>query len=243
MFKIIKSPYLNLFVLVNIIVAMMLSLIILPGCYDNPEMESNMNKADLGISTEQPNPGTVKTEEEVTSEITGNENMMSNETESSEIFGGFASTSYKLVDGLHVTGKPIEIDIKNYRLKVSGLVEKEMDFSFEDIKAMPKVRIFSILDCPGFFTDEGYWTGVEIKYLMKLAGIKEGEANALVFSAADNSYSSGIVLSKIQQEGFLVAYQFNDKEFIPEHGFPLRIVAKGEAGNCWVKWLGEIKVQ
>jgi DMSO/TMAO reductase YedYZ molybdopterin-dependent catalytic subunit len=238
-----KFSYVKLFGLIFMVIMILLSLAILPGCYDNVEKEQNLGKVTSGISAEQPNQETVKTGEEAAGEITGNENGMSSETESSEIFGDFASTSYKLVDGLHVTGKPIEVDIKNYRLKVTGLVEKEVDFSFEDIKAMPKVRVYSILDCPGFFTDEGNWTGVEIKYLLELAGIKEGEAKSLMFSAIDNSYSSGIELNKINQEGFLVAYQFNDKEFIPEHGFPLRIVAKGEPGNHWVKWLGEIKVE
>ena len=151
--------------------------------------------------------------------------------------------SNPIVDGLHITGTPIDVDIALYRLKVDGLVQNELNLSFDEIKAMPSVRFFAILNCPGFFNDSGYWTGVEIKYLMEKAGIKKDTAKTLTFSDIKNGYSMDMDLSKIEQEGFLVAYQYNDKEFGPENGFPLRIVAPGEVGSLWVKWLGEIKVQ
>jgi DMSO/TMAO reductase YedYZ molybdopterin-dependent catalytic subunit len=151
--------------------------------------------------------------------------------------------SNPIVDGLHVTGAPIDVDIALYRLHVDGLVQKELSLSFDEIKAMPSVRFFAILNCPGFFNDSGYWTGVEIKYLMEKAGIKKDIAKILTFSDIINGYSMDMDLSKMEQEGFLVAYKYNDKEFSPENGFPLRIVAPGEAGSLWVKWLGEIKAQ
>jgi DMSO/TMAO reductase YedYZ molybdopterin-dependent catalytic subunit len=147
------------------------------------------------------------------------------------------------IEGLHVTGSLIEIKISSYRFKITGLVENELSLTFDEVKAMPSVRLFAVLDCPGFFTDEGYWKGVEIKYLLEKAGIKKHEAKSLYISDYEGSYTQTIDINKVDQEGFLVAYEFNDKEFLPVHGFPLRIVAKGEPGNIWVKWLGEIEVR
>ena len=126
-FKIMKFLYVKLFGLISMVIVILLSLVILPGCYNNAEIENKPVKATSAISTEQPIQESVEISKEVNSEITGNENGMSNETESSEIFGDFANTTYKLLDGLHVTGKPIEIDIKNYRLKIKGLVKKELE--------------------------------------------------------------------------------------------------------------------
>ena len=76
----------------------------------------------------------------------------------------------QLVDGLHVTGTPVEVDIETFRLRVSGAVERPLSLSFEQIRALPAVREEITLDCPGFFTDRGVWTGVPVRDLLAMAG-------------------------------------------------------------------------
>jgi DMSO/TMAO reductase YedYZ molybdopterin-dependent catalytic subunit len=150
--------------------------------------------------------------------------------------------SYPLVEGLHVTGTPVDIDIDTYRLKITGAVNTPLSLSLEEIKAMEAQREFVVLDCPGFFTDKGYWTGVRITDFLDLAGIKPG-AEQLKFVAADGKYSSNLKLKEVTGEGMLIAYAFEDKSLPKVHGYPLRVVAKDQQGNRWVKWLGEIVVQ
>jgi DMSO/TMAO reductase YedYZ molybdopterin-dependent catalytic subunit len=147
----------------------------------------------------------------------------------------------QLYEGLHITGTPIEVDIKNYRLKITGAVEKELNLTFDEVKKLPSVREDIILECPGFFTDEGYWTGVKIMDLLNMAGLKK-EAKRVEFISIDGSYSEILALEEIKPDGFLIAYQFDDKEFSKYHGYPLRVIADGEPGSVWVKWLGTIKV-
>ena len=144
-------------------------------------------------------------------------------------------------EGLHITGGPIDVDIKTYRLEIAGAVDKALSLTFDEVKSLPSVRIYSELECPGFFTDKGYWTGVKILDLLNMAGLKEN-AKRVEFSAVDESYSKILALEEILPEGFLIAYEFNDKEFSKYHGFPLRVVAKGLPGSVWVKWLGKIEV-
>jgi DMSO/TMAO reductase YedYZ molybdopterin-dependent catalytic subunit len=150
--------------------------------------------------------------------------------------------SYPLVEGLHVTGTPVDIDIDTYRLKITGAVDTQLSLSLEQIKAMEAQREFVILDCPGFFTDEGNWTGVRIADLLDLAGVKP-EAGQLKFVAADGKYSANLKLEEVTGEGMLIAYAFEDKPLPKVHGYPLRVVAKDQQGNRWVKWLGQIVVQ
>ena len=144
-------------------------------------------------------------------------------------------------EGLHITGELIDVDIKTYRLEIAGAVDKTLSLTFDEVKNLPSVRIYSELECPGFFTDKGYWTGVKILDLLNMAGLKEN-AKRVEFSAVDESYSKILSLEEIQPEDFLIAYKFNDKEFSKYHGFPLRVVAKGLPGSVWVKWLGKIEV-
>jgi DMSO/TMAO reductase YedYZ molybdopterin-dependent catalytic subunit len=146
-----------------------------------------------------------------------------------------------LYEGLHITGKPIDVDITTYRLKIGGSVDKELSLSFDDIKNMGSVREEIELICPGYFIDIGYWTGVRVIDLLNLAGIKK-EAKNVEFATIDDSYYTALSIEKVKGDGFLIAYQFDDKEFSKYHGYPLRLVAKGEAGNIWVKWLGKISL-
>ncbi len=150
--------------------------------------------------------------------------------------------SYPLVEGLHVTGTPVDIDIETYRLKISGAVDTPLNLSLEQIKAMEAHREFTTLVCPGFFTDEGNWTGVRITDLLERAGVMP-EAEQLKFVAADGKYSANLTLNEVKGEGMLIAYAFEDKPLPKVHGYPLRVVARDQPGNRWVKWLGEIVVQ
>lgn len=153
----------------------------------------------------------------------------------------FEAEYLSLVDGLHVTGTPVKVDIESYRLKVEGDVENPLALSFDEILAMEAQQIYAELNCPGFFTDVGYWTGVRVRDILAKAGVSE-DAAAVEFIALDKSYKKQLPLDLVQEDGFLIAYKFNDKIFPPVHGYPLRVVAKGEPGSVWVKWLGEIRV-
>lgn len=147
-----------------------------------------------------------------------------------------------LFEGLHITGKPIDVDIDEYRLNITGKVDRELSLTFSDVKAMKSVRKKIDLTCPGFFTDTGYWTGVPVYDLLQKAGIKRS-ATQVTFSTVTGGYTSELPIERVKEKGILVAYHFNDKEFHRVHGYPLRLVAQGEPGNVWVKWLGNIIVE
>jgi DMSO/TMAO reductase YedYZ molybdopterin-dependent catalytic subunit len=147
----------------------------------------------------------------------------------------------QLVDGLHVTGTPVPVDPESFRLRVEGAVERPLSLSLEQIRELPAVREEITLNCPGFFTDRGVWTGVPVRDLLALAGVRAG-ASRVVFTSLSEGYTSTLGLEDLQQDGMLVAYEFEGKPFPVVHGFPLRLTAKGHPGSVWVKWLGEIRV-
>jgi hypothetical protein len=230
--------------LIFILLSVLLCFVILFsfGCYDNREIakKSAQIENDTQIDSE-----IMSTEIEDANSSSVDPSINDSNTSNEDDAPPFGSSGFgiEMIDGLHVTGTPPEIDISTYGLKITGLVEKELNLTFDEIKAMPAERIYAELNCPGFFVDKGYWTGVKISYLTDMAGINKNEAKKLVFSDFSGEYNRNVEIAKISQEGFLVAYQFNDKEFPEVHGFPLRIVAKDEPGSLWVKWLGEIKVE
>jgi DMSO/TMAO reductase YedYZ molybdopterin-dependent catalytic subunit len=147
-----------------------------------------------------------------------------------------------LADGLHVTGTPIEVDAATYRLKVGGLVATPLELSLEEVRSMPAERLLMSLTCPGFFTDTGYWTGVRVAEILKRAGYR-ADASRVDFTSIDGSYSQSLPLASVLEANYLIAYQFDDRDFPVYHGFPLRLAAELMPGAIWVKWLGSITVK
>ncbi len=147
-------------------------------------------------------------------------------------------------EGLHITGTPVDADPATYRLSVSGKVRTSLSLSFDEVKKLPSADKKMVLDCPGFFTDDGVWTGVPARVLLEEAGILP-DAGVVIFSTEDGTYRTRFPVREILDAGdeMLVAYRFNGREFHKVHGFPLRLAARGKEGSDWVKWLGKIIVE
>lgn len=146
------------------------------------------------------------------------------------------------VDGLHVTGVMKEIDIATFRLAVTGRVDNPLSLTFDDVKGFPAVDRKATLECPGYFVDQGVWTGVPLKTILDLAEVEEG-ATMVVFREVEGGYAKKLPVDVARRDGVMVSYRFDGREFPPVHGYPLRMVVDGEAGAFWVKWLGEIQIE
>ena len=133
----------------------------------------------------------------------------------------------------------IAIDVKTYRLKVSGKVGSPLSLSYDQILKYPSVTEVVLLICPGFFSINGRWTGVHLKDLLREAQIKK-EAQYVNISGAGSSV--GIPLKTIQEKRIFLAYQVNGVTLPRKHGFPLRLVYEDAYGSGWVKYVDEVVV-
>lgn len=145
------------------------------------------------------------------------------------------------IDKLGITGKTQYVDISTYRLTISGLIEKPLSLTYQDILDYPSVTEIDLLECPGYFKDIAEWTGVPLNTLLAEAGLTFG-ASQVTFYAADG-YHMTLSLEHITEVGVFLAYKVNGVTLPPEHGYPLRVVDKGSAGATWVKWLESIEVK
>jgi DMSO/TMAO reductase YedYZ molybdopterin-dependent catalytic subunit len=142
--------------------------------------------------------------------------------------------------GLHMTGKPQEIDLATYRLKVTGLVNHPLSLTYDELRCMPKVTDNPELICYGVFIDYATWTGVPIEYILELAGVRP-EATVLNLVSADG-YTVHIPLEEARQDQNFLAYEVNETTLPVQHGFPLRAVFPSMGGSYWLKWLVEIRI-
>jgi DMSO/TMAO reductase YedYZ molybdopterin-dependent catalytic subunit len=134
---------------------------------------------------------------------------------------------------------------QNWSLKIMGRVEKEVTLTLADLQALPSVTRPSTLMCisnevGGNLIGTSEWTGVKLKDLLVLAGVKEG-ATELILKAADN-YSDSFKIDAAMRDGTIVAYLQNGEPLSVDHGFPARILVPGIYGMKNVKWVVEIEL-
>ncbi len=163
-----------------------------------------------------------------------------------------------------------EVDPQHYRLGVSGLVERPLELSLEEIKSFPKTDLVSTLYCAGNRRAElmekkpipdkvawetgaagnARWGGVLLRDVLREAGVGP-EARHAAFTGLDRDVESGtgepfggsVPIERAMADGVLLAYEMNGGPLEPVHGFPLRVVVGGYVGARSVKWLSEITLQ
>ena len=156
-----------------------------------------------------------------------------------------ADTDYLDLDpntGLHITGRPTEVDIASYRLKVSGKVDQEISLEYDEILGLaPKVTGSPDLVCPGYFVDKASWSGVPFKTVLDMAGVRPDAAWVRMKSA--DGFSIKVELEVALRPDSFLAYELEGQTLAVEHGFPLRAVLPGQDGARWVKWITELVLE
>lgn len=134
----------------------------------------------------------------------------------------------------------VGIDINDYRLVISGLVNTPLSLSYEQIQSYATITENVEIICPGVEDETDEWTGVPISTLLKEAGIQNG-ASEIVFTGADG-YSTQLPLELVQQSGVFLAYLVDGQTF-QARGYPIRLVVSGTWGAAWVRLLTNIEVK
>lgn len=155
-----------------------------------------------------------------------------------------------------------KVELAQWRLKVDGLVENELTLDMSDLKKLPRVEQVAVLECAGngrsFFdpavagmqwrvgaVGNARFAGVRLADVLKRAGVKPGATNVL-FNGADvpmgkvPDFIRSVPLEKALHPDTLLAFDMNGAPLPPSHGFPLRLVPAGWAGDSWVKWVTNI---
>lgn len=148
------------------------------------------------------------------------------------------------IDPLHTFGimgpTDVAVDLKTYRLKISGKVKQPLSLTYDEIIKYPSITETVLLICPGFFTNNGRWAGVSFRALLK-AVIIQPEAKYLDVRGAYGKVVR-ISLQLIDRKRIFLAYRVNGEVLPQKHGFPLRLVYEDAYGYDWVKFVDEIVI-
>jgi sulfane dehydrogenase subunit SoxC len=148
-----------------------------------------------------------------------------------------------------------DIDPKEHRLLIHGMVDRELIYTMDELRRFPSVTRLHFIECAGNranrrhttvqethgMTSCAEWTGVLLRTLLEEAGVQEGGAWIVAEGVEEVKGASSLPMAKAMDD-ILVAYGMNGEPLRPQQGFPLRIVVPGFEGILSVKWLRRIKV-
>jgi DMSO/TMAO reductase YedYZ molybdopterin-dependent catalytic subunit len=135
---------------------------------------------------------------------------------------------------------PQRVDLKAYRLKVGGLVDKPLSLTYDEVLARPAESRVVTAHCVEGWHVKVLWEGVSLAALIDAAGAKPS-ANTVIFRSADG-YATSVPLAYIRQKNILLAYRMNGLTLPKERGFPFEVVAEGKWGYKWARWIAAIEL-
>ncbi len=151
------------------------------------------------------------------------------------------------------------IDIGQWRLKISGLVEQSLELSYQNLLSLEYRELTVFHQCSGNplqpkvptrIISNVTWGGVSLRAILNQLQVKP-EARYVWFAGTDHgvyegvpsdSYIKDIPIEKALDRDVLLAYTLNGEILSAERGFPLRLVVPGYYGTNLVKWLSNIYV-
>jgi DMSO/TMAO reductase YedYZ molybdopterin-dependent catalytic subunit/thiosulfate reductase cytochrome b subunit len=134
---------------------------------------------------------------------------------------------------------------RDYRLRVSGLVENPVELSLDDLRALGKQEQITMHHCIQGWSGIAEWGGLPLARLVEL--VKPGPgAKVVVFRSFGEGLHGGEYydchsLTNVLHPQSLLAYEMNDKPLGHLYGAPLRLRVENQLGYKMVKWIRSIE--
>jgi DMSO/TMAO reductase YedYZ molybdopterin-dependent catalytic subunit len=154
-----------------------------------------------------------------------------------------------------------KVNVEDWHLEISGLVNKSRLFSLAEIKARKRRSVIATLECSGNGSSPNFvgavgnmvWTGTPLGPLLKECGLHHRAIEAVFYGADqktekirekdyEQNFGRSLGLNDALAKDVLLAYEMNGQPLGKEHGAPLRLIVPGWFGIAWVKWLTRIEL-
>ncbi|MDO9398943.1 MAG: molybdopterin-dependent oxidoreductase [Herbiconiux sp.] len=141
-----------------------------------------------------------------------------------------------------------QVDASTWSLKITGMVEQEIEIGWDELVALPLEEHLVTLACVsnevgGDLIGNALWLGYPIREL--LARAKPLPGADMVLSASIDGFTAGTPLEALQDADRvgILAVGMNGEPLPVEHGFPVRMVVAGLYGYVSAtKWVTALEV-
>lgn len=140
------------------------------------------------------------------------------------------------------------VDGAAWRLRIHGLVDREVSMSLEELSALPVIEQYVTIACVsnkvgGKLIGNALWTGVDLREVLAIAGPR-ADATQLVGRSVDD-FTAGMPMSWVMDPGRvpMIALGMNGEPLPRDHGYPARLIIPGLYGYVSAtKWLAELEL-
>lgn len=139
------------------------------------------------------------------------------------------------------------IDPLDWRLRITGMVENEVEIDFAELLALPLEESTTTLACVsnyvgGDLIGNATWLGYPIREL--LARAKPTSSADMVLSTSQDGFTAGTPIEALTDgRNAILAVGMNGEPLPLEHGYPVRMVVPGLYGYVSAtKWVVELKL-
>ncbi|MEV0673779.1 molybdopterin-dependent oxidoreductase [Mycobacterium sp. NPDC050441] len=134
-----------------------------------------------------------------------------------------------------------------WRLRIHGMVDREITYSFDDLAQFEAVETAVTLTCVsnpvgGDLISNGMWTGYRLTDLLRAAGVDPG-ADMLLSTSVDGFTVGTPVDAVTDGRDAILAIGLNGQPLPVEHGYPARLVVAGLYGYVSAtKWVTDLEL-
>jgi DMSO/TMAO reductase YedYZ molybdopterin-dependent catalytic subunit len=143
---------------------------------------------------------------------------------------------------LDASGAP-PIDPARWRFGISGLVGKEVEWTWEEFLRLPRVKVFADFHCVTRWSRLGnLWEGVATRELVRLAGGARPEARFVLVHGYDRGWTTNLPLDDFLAADALVATHHDGEPISADHGGPARLIVPRLYAWKSAKWVAGVEL-
>uniref|UniRef100_Q028N8 Oxidoreductase, molybdopterin binding n=1 Tax=Solibacter usitatus (strain Ellin6076) TaxID=234267 RepID=Q028N8_SOLUE len=143
---------------------------------------------------------------------------------------------------LDASGPP-RLDLEKWRFGLSGLVGKNVTWTWQEFLALPRSKVFADFHCVTRWSRLGnLWEGVTTRELIRLAGGARPEARFVMVHGYDDGWTTNLPLDDFLAEDALVAILHDGESLTLEHGGPARLIIPRLYAWKSAKWVAGVEL-
>jgi DMSO/TMAO reductase YedYZ molybdopterin-dependent catalytic subunit len=120
-------------------------------------------------------------------------------------------------------GSNPKYDLATWDFTVFGEVERDVKLSWDELNALPRHDVTLDIHCVTRWSKlDTTWTGVRVKEVLDLAGLKQSGTHLMAYS--DGGYTTNVPLEAVLGDDALLAHSYEGKPLEHDHGAPLRLI-------------------
>ena len=132
-----------------------------------------------------------------------------------------------------------------YRLRIGGLVDRPVELSLDDLRALPHHDQITQHFCIQGWSGIAKWGGVSMSTIVRLVSPDPGARWVIFYSLGEGAdggtYYDAHRIEHMHSPLAMLAYDMNDQPLSFGHGAPLRLRNEVELGFKQVKWIDGIE--